>query len=215
MTDTNDPFAERPYVPPTERNESGEAKPASPEAIPADAAPADQPPGPAPEAPTVEAPAAQSDTDSEPTIPVAPTPPAESEPSEPQTVEQPAAMTSDPPAAEPTPPSETYTHRYADAASTPSSSPEVTQTDPFPPFAQPAAAFPAEGGGHDEPPVKQKRRGRFLAGALALVVLAGGAGYGGAWLQDKVQDDGDDGGPAISSLDTGKTTNTNVPAGAV
>ena len=38
---------------------------------------------------------------------------------------------------------------------------------------------------------------------------------GGAWLQDKVQDDDDDG-TTVSSLDPGnKATNTNVPAGAV
>ncbi|WP_157412897.1 trypsin-like peptidase domain-containing protein [Aeromicrobium sp. Root236] len=213
MTDTNDPFAQRPYVPPTERSDAGEATPASPEPPTADANPPEQTP-PAPEAPTVETPAAESGpdagADAEPTIPVAPVPPAAPEP---PTVEQPAAMTSDPPAAAPAPPAESYTHRYADAAPS-QPSPEVTQTDPFPPFAAPAA-FPADGGGNDQPPVKKKRRGRTLVGAVALLLLAGGAGFGGAALQDKLSDD-DNGSPAVSSLDTGdKATNTSVPAGAV
>ncbi len=210
MTDTNDPFAERPYVPPAERDDTGEAKTASSEPA-ADAAPPEQAPEAEAEAPTVEAPAAQPDPDSEPTIPVTPV----AATSEPETVEQPAATTSDPPAPAPVPPTETYTHRYADAPSS-AASPTDTQTDSVPPFAEPTIAFPAPGGnGGDEPPAKRKRRtGRALAGALALIVLAGGAGYGGAWLQDKVQDDGDDG-TTVSSLDPGKATNTNVPAGAV
>lgn len=216
MTDTNDPFAERPYVPPAERDDTGEAKPASSEPE-ADAAPAEQTPDPEPEAeaPTVEAPAAQrepdSDPDSEPTIPVAPVAAS----SEPETVEQPAATTSDPPAPAPVPPAETYTHRYADAPSAASSG--DTQTDSLPPFAEPTVAFPAPGGdGPEEPPAKKKRRtGRVLAGALALILLAGGAGFAGAWLQDKSQDDSDDNGTTVSSLDSDKATNTNVPAGAV
>ncbi|VXC45200.1 S1C family serine protease [Aeromicrobium sp. 9AM] len=214
MTDSNDPFAERPYVPPTERDSGASttpaaSEPASPDSTPSNEAPAPAP-EPAPEAPTVEAPAAQSEGDAEPTIPLAPTSAA---PSDPATVEQPAATTSDPPAAAPQPPVETYTHRYADAPSEPASA--TTQTDSFPPFAAPPAAFPADAGhGGGEPPAK-KRRGRFLAGALAMVLLAGGAGFGGAWLQDKLQDD-DDNGTTVSSLDPGnKVTDTNVPAGAV
>ena len=208
MTDTNDPFAERPYVPPAERDDTGKAEPASSESAPADDTPSEQAPESAPEAPTVEAPAAQSDPDVEPTIPVTP-----ASASEPETIEQPAATTSDPPAAAPAPPAEAYTHRYADAPSAPS--PADTQTDAIPPFAEPTIAFPAPGG-NDEPPVKKKRRtGRFLAGALALILLAGGAGYGGALLQDKLQDDGDDNGATVSSLDSDKVTNTSVPAGAV
>ncbi|MEV7397815.1 trypsin-like peptidase domain-containing protein [Aeromicrobium sp. NPDC092404] len=202
MTDTNDPFAERPYVPPTERGGSGDDRPAPSEPAGSPAAPDDQ----QPDAPTGEAPAAPSQADSEPTIPVAPVPAAESEP---RTVEQPAATTSDPPAT----PAEAYTHRFADAP--PAAPMEDTRTEPLPPF---ATAFAADdGNGRDEPPAKPKRRtGRLLAGVLALVLLAGGAGYGGAWLQDRSQDDGGDNGSSVSSLDTGdKVTNTNVPAGAV
>ncbi|WP_332661914.1 trypsin-like peptidase domain-containing protein [Aeromicrobium sp.] len=210
MTDTNDPFAARPYVPPAERDDAAKAPSAPSEPAPADPTPSEETPQRPPESPTVEAPAAdaESDSDSEPTIPVTPTPtPA----SEPHTVEQPAATTSEQPAAESVPPAEAYTHRYADAPSTPPAA-----ADSLPPFAEPTIAFPAEGGsGHDEPPVTRKRRpGRFLAGALAIALLAGGAGYGGAVLQDKLQDD-DDNGSTVSSLDTGKVTNTNVPAGAV
>lgn len=213
MTDSNDPFAERPYIPPADRDDTAEAPSAPSESAPADATPSEETPQPAPEAPTVEAPAAPaapSDPDSEPTIPVTPSP------SEPHTVEQPAATTSDPPAAETAPPAEAYTHRYADAPSAQPAS-AVTQTDSIPPFAEPTIAFPAEGGsGHDEPPSGRKRRpGRFLAGALAIALLAGGAGYGGALLQDKLQDD-DDNGSTVSSLDTSNdATKTNVPAGAV
>lgn len=214
MTDTNDPFAARPYVPPADRNDNAEAPSTPSESAPSEATPSGEAAPPAPEAPTVEspaAPAAPSDPDTEPTIPVNPSP------SEPHTIEQPAATTSDPPAPEPAPPAETYTHRYADA---PSAQPAAadTQTDSIPPFAEPTVAFPAEGGsGHDEPPARTKRRpGRFLAGALAIILLAGGAGYGGALLQDKLQDDGDDNGSTVSSLDTGNdATKTNVPAGAV
>lgn len=228
MTDTSDPFAARPYVPPAERDDTGEARPASSEAAPSEAAPSEATPSDAPtseDAPAdatpseptpaaaPEAPAAQSGSDDEPTIPVAP---VRAPAPEPPAVEQPAATRSDPPAAGPAAPAETYTHRYADAPSA-VSSPAVTQTDAIPPFVEQTIAFPAEGGsGDDEPPVKKRRRGRFLASALALIVLAGGAGYGGAWLQDKIQDDGDDNGTTVSSLDPGnKATNTNVPAGAV
>jgi putative serine protease PepD len=221
MTDSNDPFAERPYVPPTERDDASPATPASSEPAPGDAAPSAERPEAEPEAPAVESPATQagpdSEPDDEPTIPVVPAPAAASDP---PTIEQPAATTSDPPAAvttpaaAPTPPAEAYTHRYADAPAA-SSWPTDTRTDSLPPFAEPAIAFPAEGGnGGDEPPARKRRVGRTFAGALALVLLAGSAGYGGAWLQDKVQGD-DDGGTTVSSLDPTKATNTNVPAGAV
>ncbi len=215
MTDSNDPFAERPYVPPTERDDASPAKPASSEPAQGDVAPPAQTPEAEPEAPAVEAPAPQAEPDSEPTIPVVPAPAAESDS---PTVEQPAATTSDPPAAAPTPapapPAESYTHRYADAPGA-ASWPTDTRTDSLPPFAEPTIAFPAEGGnGGQEPPAKKRRVGRTLTGALALIVLAGGAGYGGAWLQDKIQGD-DDGGTTVSSLDPTKATNTNVPAGAV
>ena len=44
MTDTNDPFAERPYVPPTERDDTGKAAPASSESAPAGETPSEQAP---------------------------------------------------------------------------------------------------------------------------------------------------------------------------
>ena len=224
MTDTNDPFAERPYVPPTERDDSGEPTPASSESTPAADTPDDPAPQPASQAPTGEAPAetgSQSASASEPTIPVVPAPAPEQPTSEQPTSDQP---TSEQPAApsrpepSPAPTEETYTHRYPSEGPATDSRAAVTRTDSIPPFAEhePTVAFPAEGAdGGDEPPVKRRRGGRALAGALALIVLAGGAGYGGAWLQNKVSDDGDDNGTTVSSLDTGKATNTNVPAGAV
>ncbi|MEJ7634922.1 trypsin-like peptidase domain-containing protein [Aeromicrobium sp.] len=185
MTDTNDPFASRPYVPPTERDGDGEPAPASTEPS------AVTPPESAPERPTVEAPAAQPDarvepgagSDSEPTVPVAPA-------------------------------ADTYTHRYP-ATDSPAAD---TRTDSAPPFRdhEPTIAFPAEAGAGGEPPVKKKRRGaRVVASALALLILAAGAGFGGAYAYDQVQDDDSSDGSTVSSLDTGKSTNTNVPAGAV
>ncbi|NRQ48841.1 trypsin-like peptidase domain-containing protein [Aeromicrobium sp. YC3-14] len=69
------------------------------------------------------------------------------------------------------------------------------------------------GGGVAAPP---KRRGRKLAGVLALAVLAGGAGFGGAYAYDQTNDDGGSDGTTVSSLDNqSNATQTKAPAGAV
>ncbi|WP_297780930.1 trypsin-like peptidase domain-containing protein [Aeromicrobium sp.] len=211
MTDSNDPFAARPYVPPT-----GDGAAASddgnrtPEAAPAPAS-ADAPRDSA-EEPTV---ALQDDV----THAAFPQPDAPDDAS-----------------AAPTPASDAYTHRFPAATGDPvaqagTSAPpapppfDTTRTDGLPPFAEPTVTLPASGSGGDggqygggvaDKP--RKRRGRkliaTLAGALALILLAGAAGFGGAWLYDESQDaDGDQ--STVSSLDSGKTTQTKAPAGTV
>jgi putative serine protease PepD len=188
MTDSHDPFAADPYKPPADRD-GADTTPAAPQQ-------------PADHEPTVEVPVQSS----------VPQPPA-----------QPAA-----PVVPPPPPVDDYTHRYPSAADpAPASAAPSGQTDPFGTheptvaFATPAYANPAYGsvgegghgtGGTTTPP---RRRGRALAGALAFLVLAAGAGYGGAWAFDQ-QDEGGGDGTTVSSLDTGnKATQTKAPAGAV
>ena len=53
----------------------------------------------------------------------------------------------------------------------------------------------------------RRKRGRTLVSAVALVALAGGAGYGGSYLQDR-QNDGGTTGVTSSSLDSGNATPT-------
>ncbi len=225
MSETHDPFADRPYVPPAARglsdDESAPADPPAPtdradaestdsagsadSAAPVDSAAPEAPPVPA--SPAAVAPASQHDDlaanlDNEVTesdlapIDAPPAPPA-----------QPQSPPADEPAA--------YTHRYADEPSAPepqqplSETTASTTTFPAPAFAggEPDAPAPSTGG---EPP---RRRGRKLVGAVALVALAGAAGFGGAAGYEAYNDD--NGGTTVSSLDTGKTTNTSGPAGAV
>lgn len=154
--------------------------------------------------------------DTRPQSPVAdPTPPAppayETATSTEPTVEVPTAP-AQPPIA---PPSDDYTHRYASggdphAAASASNHPtSETQGDPFGENDR-TAAFAASGA-----TAPKKRRGRKLVGALAFLVLAGGAGYGGAWAFDQ-QDDQGGTGNVVSSLDEGgSATQTNAPSGTV
>jgi len=160
MSDTNDPFAQRPYVPPTERDE------------PSDAVEPSHDPKEPPHAP-------------------------EAPPYEPQT----AAVTPDEATAEIVDPA-SYTHRYGDAEGA------GTATIPTVDDREPTVALPAGG---DEPPAKSKR-GRKLASALAIAALGGAAGFGGAAGYEAVNGDTTS---TVSSLDTGKTTNTDLPVGAV
>jgi putative serine protease PepD len=182
MTDSNDPFAERPYVPPAERDKA----PAPSDG--AESEPAAAPEAPAPSA--AEAPAAETDTANEPTVPVPTAPPA-------GRVDTAAETDA------------AYTHRFPGAADA-GSARETTQTQTLPPFEETARTQPTDG---DEPPTGRRLRGRSLAGAVAVVVLAGASGVGGAALYDAFNDD--DGGTTVSSLDTGNTTNAKAPSGAV
>ncbi|MFC5676478.1 S1C family serine protease [Aeromicrobium endophyticum] len=193
MTDSHDPFAERPYTPPT--GQDG-----------ADATPAAQQP---PAASTPHDDATPSPTDHEPTVEV----PAQAPPAPPAPpVAEPVQSATPPP-----PPADDFTHRYP-------SQPEPAATygdhEPTASFAAPAFAAPAyaaAGAGHHGAAAttsRPRRGGRVVAGGLAFLVLAAGAGYGGAWAFNQ-QDDGGDG-TTVSSLDTSnKATQTNVPAGTV
>ncbi|MEO6605590.1 MAG: trypsin-like peptidase domain-containing protein, partial [Aeromicrobium sp.] len=215
MSETHDPFADRPYVPPT-APDTNESAPADTPAPAPEPAPDEAPTREAEPAPAAEAPAAQEDPEpaEEGWRPIRNEPSDENEP----TVETPAAE----PVAEPVePPVEqpaTYAHRYsaepalAAAAVTETSTTASSQTqtipasdfdgtDPFPPAVKTG----------DEPP--KRRRGRKLVSVVAIAALAGGAGFGGAAAYDKINDD--DGSPAVSSLDTGKTSATSAPTGAV
>ncbi len=217
MNDKPDPFAERPYVPPTAQGTEEPAPADSPtpsEEPTTDEIPAAQAEPTAPE-PTVAEPAA-----AEPAAAEAPAPPADPDPAAEdwRPIRNETTGESAPPVAEPVaaPPVEepaAYAHRYsaepALAAATVTETPTPTTTFPAPAFDGNDPFPPATTTG-DEPP---KRRGRKLVGVVAIAALAGAAGFGGAAGYDRLNDDGS--GPTISSLDTGKTTSTSAPAGAV
>ncbi|MGA8986934.1 trypsin-like peptidase domain-containing protein [Aeromicrobium sp.] len=181
MTDSKDPFADHPYVPPTEREEASTRAPDSSETA-------------APETTSPEDAGREHTTSAPETGQPAPAPTT--------------AASEQPPARD------AYTHRYATQGSS-STEPEAGRVDPTRSFpADDTTAFSTDDGGNQPTAKPKKRRGRRLAGATALILLAGGAGYGGAYLQDQAQDDSGNS-SNVSSLDTGKVTNTNVPAGAV
>jgi putative serine protease PepD len=218
MSDTHDPFADRPYVPPTERDpaadESAAAEttpqPRVPGAADGSSAPSPTPPvTPASPAAPAEPPATPAAADvpptgEEPTVPVEPVPPTSEEPTVPVEPVPPA-----------TPEPASYTHRFPsspdDVAPAAPAAPDApgTQTSTLPAFAEPTA-FPASSGG--EPPNK-KRRGRKVAAVVAVAALGAAGGFGGAAAYDGLHGDG--GTTTVSSLDTGKTTNTSTPSGAV
>ncbi len=209
MTDSHDPFAANPYSRPTDRDGADDA-PTADQAGPT-------PPPAAPQRdtePTVEVPAQAHDA-------TPPPPPPAPEPQQAQ--------------AAPAAPADDYTHRYAaqsdpSAQQPPAGAPLSNHGDPFrdhePTTAFAAPAFAAAGagaggyasGGHDSgssqtPP--PRRGGRRIAAGLAFLVLAAGAGYGGAWAFDQ-QDGGNGDGTTVSSLDTSnKATQTKAPSGTV
>ncbi len=217
-----------PHVPeapaPVASSPAASAAPEEPVAAPAPpAAAADETPTAEVPAQPVTPPAPASPVDHEPTVEV-PTSATGGEP----TVEVPAAPAAAYEAPTPPPAADDYTHRYTPgvepvAAAAPTGA-AFPQTPPFSPHGDPfrddtqTAAFgavPPAGAGHDgttTPP--RRRRGRTLAGALAFVVLAGGAGYGGAWAFNEQNDSSD--GTTVSSLDnSNKATQTSLPAGTV
>ncbi|MRJ75811.1 PDZ domain-containing protein [Aeromicrobium sp. SMF47] len=218
MTDSNDPFAAKPYVPPADRDNNPHT--ADPEA---------QSPQPA----------APEGTTSDPVSSEPPAPPAPSG-QEPTIVSQEPLYSA--PQDDPPPAADDHTHRYESMASDPqpaqgSYSPGPTgqqgypqgqqgqqgyeHTAPLPPFAGDNGGNAGTGNGagttgSTPPPKKKNRTGRALAGALALIVLAGGAGFGGAYVYDQTNDDGDSNGSTISSLDSGSSaTDTKVASGTV
>lgn len=223
MTDSHDPFAANPYTPPTARDDSEQA-PAADTTAEQPAVSNEVPPVPAPPSapdaePTVEVPTPAAPQAYEPP-PAPPAPPAQ------PAYEAPAAYAA-PPAAPA--PADDHVHRYAAAgdplaaaaaSATATQAPLPNHGDPFHEneqtvsFASPGT--PGDGGhGGGVVTAPPRRRGRKLAGALAFVVLAGGAGYGGAWAYDQ-QGDGGSGGNVVSSLDAGSdATQTNAPSGTV
>jgi putative serine protease PepD len=197
MTDSHDPFAERPYTPPT-GHDGADATPAAPQP-PAASAPHDD--------------ATPSPTDHEPTVEV----PAQAPPAPPAPpVAEPVQSATPPP-----PPADEYTHRYpsqpepaAAGYGDPYGDREPTASFATPAFAAPAYAASDAGHPGTTTATRPRRGGRVVAGGLAFLVLAAGAGYGGAWAFDQ-QDDGGNG-TTVSSLDTSnKATQTNAPAGTV
>jgi len=227
MTDSQDPFAAHPYQPPTDRDHADDTPTT---ATPSSDAPTTE--GADVQPHEADAPVTSSETPAPAASPSAPPAPptAGTEP----TVEvpaQPAPAAHQPPVAPPAPPAyapptDDYTHRYVGAgdplssAAYAASAPQSQQGDPFG-TPEPTVAFAAPGdggrgdGGGVVTAAPKRRRGRTLVGALAFLVLAGGAGYGGAWAFDQ-QDDGGADGTTVSSLD-GETsaTQTNAAAGTV
>lgn len=191
MSDTNDPFAATPYVPPTERkaadDENVEAL-VDPEKADTPAPVADQPQNPdtvVEEAPTVAQPVAQS----------APPPTGE-----------PAAVTPQTQAASYNEPTDQFVHHYpadGSAAAFGATAAAGASTQQFPPF-----ATYTDG---NEPPKQKKKRGRFVLVVGAIILLGAAAGAGGAAGYDAVT--GNDSG-VVNSLDNDDTS-TSRETGAV
>ncbi len=119
------------------------------------------------------------------------------------------APPSTPPAADAPPPppgGPAYAHRYpaADEAGAPQAA-SSSAAEPTVAFASESAAPVAEA------PRERSGRGRKLVAGVALIALAGAAGYGGSWLQDQRDDDGG----VSSSLTSNEAVNTNLPDGTV
>ncbi len=230
MTDSNDPYAANPYTPPTARDDS-DASPATDTTAEQQAVSGEVPPAPAPPQahdaePTVEVPVPAAPQAYEP-------PPAPSAPPAAPVDEAQAAYQAPPAPAAPAPAAaaDDYTHRYAAAgdplaaaaasASTgqaplPNLGDPFHENEPTVAFATAGGIGSGSGGGHGPgAPAAPRRRGRKLVGALAFVVLAGGAGYGGAWAYDQ-QGDGGSNGNVTSSLNAGSdATQTSAPSGTV
>lgn len=129
--------------------------------------------------------------DAEPTVPVPPAGQPE------HTTELPRDSVAPPPA----PQDDPTVHRFEDDTAPRAHEPAPTAVEQQVPTAAAAGAGAAGAGWavQQAPPAQRprKRRGRRLAGALAVVLLAGAAGFGGAALHGALDDDG----PAtVSSL---------------
>ena len=191
MSDPSDPFAAQPYIPPSQRGTDTDMQDAPPEAP--DAAPpaqeqvAEHQEPPAETAPPVPGP--QPEPDPEP----APEPETDSATEDTVQVEQ--------------PPSPSSTHEMPAVADRPLQSGADDGDDDR----EPTVMLPVDSDDDDgttPPPPRGRRR---LAGTLALVVLAAGAGVGGAAAYEALQ--GDDG-SVISSLDSGSDGGS-APAGEI
>lgn len=194
MTDQNDPFADRPYTPPTQRGE-GEAPSPGAEGTSADRAPSSS--SPADHEPTVQTPVGEHPhpTAEQPAVPRAG---ADEQPTTPQ----PAA---------PVPPE--YAHRYeapaAPQAAAPAGEPTVVLPGAggtVPPAFVAEQAAPA--------PRPRRRRGRLVAGVAALALVAAASGAGGAALYDQLND-GSSTSPVVSSLDADQGSDAQATSGQV
>jgi len=167
----NDPFAAKPYVPPTWATDNEEQISA-----PAESATDEPAPNSAPDN------AEKASSSSEPTIEVPAEQPA-----------HPVAQSDAPAASEA--PTEQFTHRYQpagnfDAPGQPVGTQSMNATQELPPYAPTAET---------RPPKKKKKRGRKLAAATAILLLGAAGGAGGAAGYDALTDGGN--GTVISSLD--------------
>ncbi len=239
MTESNDPFADRPYTPRDQRDDApesshGDASPAEavqpgagqPDTDQADSAwsSPSEAPAPAPAAPSYPtgheyAEAPQRDHDVTEQIDT-------SRPVEDPTVEHTAQIDREPTmdlgatAAGPTG-SGPVASEYGQPSGTAPSDPFVPSDDTSGAAAFGAAGLGAAGAGvggtgdgGSATGGRKPRRGNKLVAAVALVALAGAAGYGGSYLQG--QNNGGSGSAPVSSLDSSnQATQTNLPASAV
>ena len=195
MSDPNDPFAAQPYVPPSERGSDTDTQDAPPEAP--DAAPPEQ-----------ESVADQQEPPAE-TTPPDPEPQPEPEPEPAPEPEQTDSATEDTVQVEHPPSPETGSiHEMPAVADRPqrNGADDRADDDREPTVMLPVDSQDDEG---TTPPPRGRRR---LAGTLALVVLAAGAGVGGAAAYDAIR--GDDGTSVVSSLDAGSDGGS-APAGEI
>ena len=178
MTEPQDPFSDRPYVPPTSRD--------------------DEQPTETPDAPIRD----EHPTQENPTVEQAAGP---LHPTEESTTAEPVV-----------PGTPTYSHRYPTAeqftATAPPAGPgggTAVLDEPTVAFGEtppPFAAAPAAAGAA----APKRRLGRKVVSAVAIVALAGAAGYGGAYLEGR----DDTPSSVVSSLDN-DAVQTNAPTSAI
>ena len=181
-----DPFAAKPYIPPTWANGNQ-----------------NQPPAPEEPAPNA-APGSAEQTDGTPHSGETP----QGESSTVETADGQQSVSDETEASEPTVEvlAEPFTHRYGTAGNSgapgqPAARQDMNATQEFPPWG-PAA--------ETTPPKQKKKRGRKLIAAIAVLLLGLAGGIGGAAGYEALTD-GDN---AISSLDS-KSAADSTPAGAI
>ncbi len=228
MSDTNDPFADRPYVPPVNRDDADDApsasdtpspeRPATPAAPPVPSASSDEQP--TPEQPTTEQPATPAaEAPAQPVSPSAPQPPP-AEPTAPvaENPTEPVPVTPE----EPTisyqreEPTEQFTHRYesagAYAGATAAAATSTQQLPAFPPADGSGGAGDSGASTETAAAAPRRKRGKVAAAATSIILLGAASGVGGAYAYDQIHDDGN--GPVVSSLNNDNSS-SKVPAGAV
>ncbi|MGJ9422439.1 S1C family serine protease [Aeromicrobium sp. CF3.5] len=224
MTDSNDPFADRPYTPRDQRDDAHESSDARPTEADAGPSGSEQPPAPA----ATSYPTGHEYAEATNEAPLRDHDVTEQIDTGRPTTEQPTEHTSQWDR-EPTTNLGTASTGAAAASASEYGQPSGSApSDPFVPSdtATGAAAFGTAGsgiagsgtGGSGDggatSSARRPRRGRTLIAAVAIAALAGAAGYGGSYLQG--QNGGGNGSAPISSLDSGnQATQTNLPASAV